>query len=47
MEASEDLESWAELDDSVDGQADSETTDFTESPLPEGVRIRYYRVLQQ
>lgn len=45
--ASTDLESWGELDDSVEGASDAESTSFTESPLPVGSVRRFYQVREQ
>jgi len=45
--ASSDLENWSELDDGVAGEAGSESTSFTESPLPGGETRRYYQVRVQ
>ena len=44
IDASPDLLNWdEELDDNVVGEADSDTTQFTESTVPDGTK-RFYRV---
>lgn len=45
--ASSDLMNWSELSDNIMGDADSDSTSFTESPLPGGATRRYYQVREQ
>ena len=42
--ASDDLQIWAELDDSIQGVAGGTTTSFTESPIPANTARRYYQI---
>jgi len=46
VDGSDDLSVWDELDDNIVGEPANDTTEFTESPLPEGALMRYYRVRQ-
>ena len=45
--ASPDLEVWSELDDSIEGEPGTESTSFTESPLPGGTTRRFYQIRVQ
>lgn len=45
--ASSDLLDWSELNDNIEGDVDSESTSFTESPLPGRTNRRFYQVREQ